>query len=80
MTNVDCGMCNSTETGGSATELSATDAWHEAVVDDDSYVRLIKTIARLSFSQQAQIVATANGHFRDRNIQLSAAGITGSSK
>jgi hypothetical protein len=35
------GMCASTETGGSATGLSATDAWHGAAVGDDAYVRLI---------------------------------------
>jgi hypothetical protein len=35
------GMCASTETGGSATGLSATDAWHGAAVGDDTYVRLI---------------------------------------
>jgi hypothetical protein len=36
---VQYGMSDSTETGGSATELSATDAWHGAAVDDVAYVR-----------------------------------------
>ena len=39
-------MANSTETGGSATELSATDAWHGAAVGDEAYVSLIRTVAR----------------------------------
>ena len=37
---------NSTETGGSATELSATDAWRGAAVGDATHIRLIGTIAR----------------------------------
>ena len=45
------GMCVSTESGGSATGFSATNAWHGAVVGDDAYVRLIRTVARLSFRQ-----------------------------
>jgi hypothetical protein len=45
-------MCDSTETGGSATELSATDAWHEAAVGDEAYVRLIGTVARSNFRQK----------------------------
>jgi hypothetical protein len=31
---VEYGICDSPVTGGSTTELSATDAWHEAVVGD----------------------------------------------
>jgi hypothetical protein len=46
--------CDSTETGGSATELSATDAWHGAAVGDEAYVRLIRIVARLSFRQKAR--------------------------
>jgi hypothetical protein len=42
---VEYGICDSPVTGGSTTELSATDAWHEAVVGDVMYVRLIRTIA-----------------------------------
>ena len=42
---VEFGICDSPETGGSTTELSATDAWHEAVVGDGVYVRLIRTVA-----------------------------------
>jgi len=38
--------CSSAETGGSATELSAADAWHRAAVGGEPYVRLIRTIAR----------------------------------
>jgi hypothetical protein len=33
-----CGTCDSTETGGSATELSATDAWHRATVGYEANV------------------------------------------
>jgi hypothetical protein len=33
-------MCDSTETGGSATELSVADAWHGAAVGDEAYVGL----------------------------------------
>src|ERR1700692_2177656 len=51
---VSYGMCDSTKTGGSATELSATDAWHGAAVGDAAYVRLIRTVARLSFRQKAR--------------------------
>jgi len=40
-------------TGGSATELSAADAWHRAAVDGAAYVRLISTIARSNFRQNA---------------------------
>jgi hypothetical protein len=54
-------MCVSTETGGSATGLSATDAWHGAAVGDDAYVRLISAVARLSFRQKAQNVDSTNG-------------------
>ena len=32
------------KTGGSATELSATDAWHGAL-DDEAYVRQFRTVA-----------------------------------
>jgi hypothetical protein len=42
------------ETGGSATELSVTDAWRGAAVGDEAYVRLIKTVARSSFRQNAR--------------------------
>ena len=51
----------SAETGGSATGLSATNAWHGAAVDDDVYVRLIGAVARLSFSQKARNLDSANG-------------------
>jgi hypothetical protein len=54
ITGVRYRVCASSETGGSATELSATDAWHEAAVDDEPYLRLIRTIARLTFSQKAR--------------------------
>ena len=46
-------MANSTETGGSATELSATDAWHGAAVGDELCVSLIRTLARTNFRQKA---------------------------
>ncbi len=48
------GMCVSAVTGGSATGLSATDAWHGAAVGDDADVRLISAVARLSFRHKAQ--------------------------
>ena len=54
-------ICYSAETGGSATGLSATNAWHGAAVDDDVYVRLIGAVARLSFSQKARNLDSANG-------------------
>ena len=55
------GMCVSTEAGGSATGLSATNAWRGAVVGDDAYVRLIRTVARLSFRQKARNLDSTNG-------------------
>jgi hypothetical protein len=45
--------CDSTETGGSATELSATDAWRGAAVGDAMHIRLIGTIARSNFGKNA---------------------------
>ena len=47
-------MCGSTEAGGSATGLSATDAWHGAVAGDGSYVRVIRSLARSKFRQNAR--------------------------
>jgi hypothetical protein len=47
--------------GGSATELSATDAWHGAAVDDEAYVRLIRTVARSSFTQKARNLDSTKG-------------------
>jgi hypothetical protein len=58
---VSCAMCVSTETGGSATGLSATDAWHGAAVSDDAYVRLIGAVARLSFRQNARNLDSTDG-------------------
>ena len=58
---VSCGMCVSTETGGSATKLSATNAWHGAAVDDDTYVRLISAVARLSIRQKAWNLDSTTG-------------------
>src|SRR6202040_4433454 len=43
---------DSTETGGSATELSATDAWRGAAVGDAMHIRLIGTIARSNFRKR----------------------------
>jgi hypothetical protein len=63
---VSCGMSVSTETGGSATGLSATDAWHEAAVSDDGYVRLIGAVTRLSFRQNARNLDSANGGDRQK--------------
>ena len=54
-------MRNSAETGGSATGLSATDAWHEAAVSDDGHVRLFGAVTRLSFRQNARNLDSANG-------------------
>ena len=51
----------SAETGGSATGLSATNAWHGAAVGDDGYVRLIGAVARLSFRQKALNLDRPNG-------------------
>jgi hypothetical protein len=45
---------DSTETGGSATELSATDAWRGAAVGDARHVTLIGTIARSNFRKNAR--------------------------
>jgi len=42
-------MRDSTETGGSATELSATDAWHGAAVGDEEYLRLIWDSCEVKF-------------------------------
>ena len=50
--------------GGSATELSATDAWHGAAVDDEAYVRLIRTVARSSFTQKARNLEPKGSVFR----------------
>jgi len=54
-------MCVSTETGGSATRLSVTNAWHGAAVSDDGYVRLMSAVARLSFRQKARNLDSTNG-------------------
>jgi len=56
-----CAMCVSTETGGSATGLSVTNAWHGAAVSDDEYVRLMSAVARLSFRQKARNLDSTNG-------------------
>ena len=42
-------MRDSTDTGGSATELSATDAWQGAAVGDEAYIRLIRTVCEVKF-------------------------------
>ena len=69
----------SAETGGSATGLSATNAWHGAAVDDDEYVRLISAVARLSFRQNARNLHSANGGnsqkpaSRDRHFKTNSA-------
>ena len=54
-------MRYSAETGGSATGLSATNAWHGAAVGDDGYVRPIGAVARLSFRQNARNLDSSNG-------------------
>jgi hypothetical protein len=57
-------MCVSTETGGSATGLSATNAWHGAAVGGDAYVRLIGAVTRLSFRQNARnLHSTKRGQY-----------------
>jgi hypothetical protein len=56
-----CGMCVSTETGGSATGLSAIDAWRGAAVVYELYVRLIGAVTRLSFRQNARNLHSTNG-------------------
>jgi hypothetical protein len=67
---VSYGMRDSAETGGSATGLSATDAWHEAAAGDDAYVGLIRTVARLSFRQKAQnLDSTKGGNIQKRRSQ-----------
>jgi hypothetical protein len=55
------GIRVSAETGGSATALSATDAWHGAAVGDDAYVRLISAVTRSSFRQNARNLDSTNG-------------------
>jgi len=50
----DTARRDSTETGGSATELSATEAWRRAAVGDATHVRLIRTIARSNFRKNAR--------------------------
>ena len=42
----DTAWRDSTEAGGSATELSVTDAWRVAAVSDATHIGLIRTIAR----------------------------------
>ena len=54
-------MCNSAETGGSATELSATDAWQGAAVGDEAHLRLIRIVARSSFRQNARNLTGPRG-------------------
>jgi hypothetical protein len=49
----DTAWRDSTETGGSATALSATDAWRGAAVGDATHIRLIRTIARSNFRKNA---------------------------
>jgi len=46
---------------GNAIGLSATAAWHRAVVGDDAYVRLISAVARLSFRQNARNLDSTDG-------------------
>jgi len=58
---VSYGTCVSTKTGGSATGLSATDAWHGAAVGDDAYVGLNGAVARLSFRQKARNLDSTDG-------------------
>jgi len=58
---VSYGIRDSTETGGSATGLSATDAWHGAAVGDEPYVRLTRTVARSSFRQKARNLDSTDG-------------------
>ena len=65
---VSCAMCVSTETGGSATGLSVTNAWHGAAVSDDEYVRLMSAVARLSFRQKARNLDSTNGAIA-KNLQ-----------
>ena len=38
----------------SATELSATDAWHGAAAGDKTQIRLIRTITRSTFRKNAR--------------------------
>jgi hypothetical protein len=58
---VSYGTRISTETGGSATGLSATNAWHGAAVGGYTYVRLISAVARSSFSQEALNLDSTKG-------------------
>src|SRR5450631_1037822 len=61
-------MHYSAETGGSATGLSATNAWHGAAVGDGGYVRLIGAVARLSFRQKALNLDSPTGTIA-KNLQ-----------
>jgi hypothetical protein len=54
LAGVEYGISDSPEKGGSATELSATDAWPVAVVGGEVYVRLIRTIATSNFRQNVR--------------------------
>jgi hypothetical protein len=68
---LSCGMRVLAETGGSATGLSATDAWHGATVSDDVDVGQIGTVARLSFRQKAQNLDSTNGGNIQKDTKLS---------
>ena len=50
----DTAWRDSTKIGGSATELSATDAWRGTAVGDATYIRLIRTIASSNFGKYAR--------------------------
>ena len=67
-------MCDSTETGGSATELSATDADTGPLVGDEGYVRLTSIVARSSFIQKARNLGITKGvSIQKRRGQLAPA-------
>jgi hypothetical protein len=63
----DTACRDSTETGGSATELSATDAWRRAAVGDATHVRLIRTIASLILESTPGIWTVGSTTFRFRS-------------
>jgi hypothetical protein len=60
--HVDFGMCDSTEASGSATELSATGAWHRTAAGDGSDIsRLPRYAMRRDYPFDALVKFNAAG-------------------
>ena len=64
MAGIEVDMCDSLNSRERYRTLSDQRAWHGAAVGDESYVRLIGTIARSSFRQKSQnLDSTKKGQY-----------------